>query len=126
MKRLEYKAIKDVDSGSKKSIVANKVGIPLNTLSTWLKNREKIEEAVTQNAVVGQRKRQRAGQFEDVEEALLCWFRDALKNNVPINGPLVCSKAQQFSERLQVELISKLHHRIHLTSTKTSQATLTD
>ena len=98
----KYKAIKNADSGIKKSAVANKLGIPLNTLSTWLKNREKIKEAVTQNTVVGQRKRQRVGQFEDMEEALLHWFRDTRKNNVPINGPLVCSKAQQFSEHLQV------------------------
>ena len=56
----KYKAIKYVDSGIKKLIVANKLGIPLNTLSTRLKNRKKIEEAVSHNAVVGQRKRQRA------------------------------------------------------------------
>ena len=70
----KYKAIKDVDNGIKKSVVANNLGIPLNTLSTWLKNRGKIEEAVYQNAVVGQRKRRRTGQFKDVEEALVHWF----------------------------------------------------
>ena len=99
----KYKAIKDVDSGIKKLIAANKLGIPLNTLSTWFKNREKIEEAVLQNAVVSQHKRQRVGQFKDVEESLLRWFRDARKNNVHISGPLVCFKAQLFPECLQVD-----------------------
>ena len=99
----KFKAIKDVDSGTKKSVVARNLGIPLYTLSTWLKNREKIEEAVRQNLISGQRKRMRTGTFGDIEEALMKWFRNARKNNLPFNGPLLLSKAKQLADRLEIE-----------------------
>ena len=99
----KFKAIKDVDSGTKKLVVARNLGIPLNTLSTWVKNREKIENAVCQNLISRQRKRRRTGTFEDIEEALLKWFRDARKNNLPINVSLLQSKAKQLADRLEIE-----------------------
>ena len=57
----KLKAIEDVDGGLKKSIVAQSHGIPLSTLSTWLKSRDKIETAVKDG--LGERKRRRNGQF---------------------------------------------------------------
>ena len=95
----KFKALKDVDSGIKKSVVAKDLGIPLSTLSTWLKNRDKIEAAVLKDGLSGGRKQRRNSRFEDVEEALL----DARKNNLPINGPLLTTKAKQLAERLDVD-----------------------
>ena len=99
----KFKALKDVGSGIKKSAVAHNLGIPLSTLSTWLKNHDKIEAAVLEDGLNEVRKRRRNSQFEDVEEALLNWFQDARKNNLPINGPLLTKKAEQLAEKLEVD-----------------------
>ena len=41
----KYNALKEVEHGKTKSQVTSKYGIPKNTLSTWLKNKDKIFEA---------------------------------------------------------------------------------
>ena len=41
----EYSTLKEVEDGKTKSQVAAKYGIPKSTLSTWLKNKDKIFEA---------------------------------------------------------------------------------
>ena len=41
----KYSALKEVEDGKTKSQVAAKDGITKNTLSTWLKNKDKIFEA---------------------------------------------------------------------------------
>jgi len=38
----KYAALKEVEGGSSKSQVAMKYGVPKNTLSTWIKNKERI------------------------------------------------------------------------------------
>ena len=40
-----YQALKEVEEGKSKLQVAAKYGIPKNTLSTWIKNKDKIFEA---------------------------------------------------------------------------------
>ena len=40
-----YKALKDLEKGLSNKYVAVKYGIPRNTVSTWLKNKEKIVNA---------------------------------------------------------------------------------
>lgn len=99
----KLKALKDVDKGEKKSTVAKNLGVPLSTLSTWIKNRDKIEATVLATGSSGQRKRQRNGRFEDVEQALLSWFREARRNSIPISGPIIAAKATHLAERLDVE-----------------------
>ena len=42
----KYSTLKEVEDGKTKSQVAAKYGIPKNTLSTWLKNKDKIFEAI--------------------------------------------------------------------------------
>ena len=42
----KYSALKEVEDGKRKLQVAAKYGIPKNTLSTWLKNKDKIFEAM--------------------------------------------------------------------------------
>ena len=44
----KYNALKEVEDGKTKSQVAAKYGIPKNTLSTWLKNKDKIFDATKQ------------------------------------------------------------------------------
>ena len=61
-------------------------------LSTWLNNRGIIEEAISQEVVISQCKRQRPGQFEDAEEALLHWFQ--LWKDTVLKSILKCYKPE--------------------------------
>ena len=40
----KYQALLEVESGGKKKDIAEKYGVPLNTLSTWIKNANKIKQ----------------------------------------------------------------------------------
>ena len=60
--------------------VADKYGIPRNTVSTWFKNKEKL---------CSKRKKLHAGEFEDVDKAVYLWFVAKRSQQVPIDGVLL-------------------------------------
>lgn len=91
-------AILAVDKGGKKSDIALRLGIPPNTLSTWIKNRDKIFS--TYDGTNPTRKRQRLSAYADVEEALLRWFMQARSNSVAVSGPVLIAQARKFADAL--------------------------
>jgi len=94
----KIEAILAVDKGEKKSAIALRLGIPPNTLSTWIKNRDKIFS--TYDITNPCRKRQRLSAYADVEEALLRWFQQARTNSVAISGPVLTAQARKFADAL--------------------------
>ena len=62
----KYCVLKEVEDGKTKSQVAAKYGIPKNTLSTWLKNKDKIFEA-TKKGSNSKRQRLRQGTFANLD-----------------------------------------------------------
>ena len=50
-------------------------------------------------------KRSRGAQHEDIDNALLDWFRKARSKNIPITGPMFQEKATKIAEVLEVPLI---------------------
>ncbi|GBP52817.1 Tigger transposable element-derived protein 4 [Eumeta japonica] len=38
--------------------------------------------------------------YEDLDQAILSWFHQQRQNNMPISGPLVKAKAENFAEEL--------------------------
>ena len=87
-----------IEKGEKKSVVAKRLGIPANTLSTWIKNKDKIMQTYDYNNP--ERKRQRLSAYTDVEHALLEWFKQARSKSVAVSGPLLTAQAQKFAEAL--------------------------
>ena len=77
----------------RKKDIAAKYGIPHNTLSTIVKNREKIE-SLTSSDLQLERKRQRKCGSADVDRALFIWIKQALKKNVK-KGKLMDRKSPQ-------------------------------
>jgi len=65
----KYEAIQAVAQGKKKVLVAKDLGIPSNTLSTWLKNKDKIVQAYESSTFGPATKRMRTADFPDVEKA---------------------------------------------------------
>ena len=99
----KFKALQAIDGGEKKSAVGKRLGVPANTVSTWLKNRKKIEAAVSRNEVGSTRKRKRESVFADVDESLWSWFKQARSHGINLNGPLLQEKARDFFERLKAD-----------------------
>ena len=80
----KYRAIMSVGDGRKKSEIAKELGIPANTLSTWLKNKEKIIDCYENSQFAPAAKKMRKANFSEVEEALDLWFREARAKNIPV------------------------------------------
>ncbi|UYV63584.1 TIGD4 [Cordylochernes scorpioides] len=75
----------------KKTDVAQKHNIPQSSLSTIIKNSEKIHQQAL-HAGESSRKRARGSTYAD--EALLQWFKQARSAALPVNGPLLSEKAK--------------------------------
>ena len=89
-----------VEKGEKKVSVAARFDVPANTLSTWIKNKDKIFS--TYDGSNPARKRQRSSNFADLEQALFQWFKQARTNAVAISGPILSMQAQKFADALGI------------------------
>uniref|UniRef100_A0A8C5U041 Tigger transposable element derived 4 n=1 Tax=Malurus cyaneus samueli TaxID=2593467 RepID=A0A8C5U041_9PASS len=92
--------ISAVESGKKKADIAAKYGIKRNSLSSIMKNKEKVLEAFETLRFDPKRKRLRTAFYADLEEALMKWYRVAECLNVPVNGPMLRLKANDFAQKL--------------------------
>ena len=90
----------EVDEGKiSKTDICKKHEIPKSTLSTYIKNRDKIENA----DCTPDRKRQRVVKNEDLEKALFTWFKQARAMPLPVVGPTLCSKEEEIAKSLGVD-----------------------
>ncbi|XP_041251671.1 tigger transposable element-derived protein 4 [Onychostruthus taczanowskii] len=92
--------ISAVESGKKKADIAAKYGIKRNSLSSIMKNKEKVLEAFETLRFDPKRKRLRTAFYADLEEALMKWYRIAQCLKVPVNGPMLRLKANDFAQKL--------------------------
>lgn len=77
-----------------------------STLSTVLRDRAKIESSLTSASFTPSRKKFRKSKLEDVEECLLQWFKSHRADSVPISGPMVMEKSNQFALELGVDFVA--------------------
>lgn len=88
----------EIEKGSKtKKQIAAEYGVPSNTLSTWLKNKESIKLNFLAGDIEPERKKARQAKFPEVESALLTWFKSARSQNTPVDGPVLQAKAREFA-----------------------------
>ena len=80
------KILAEVDKGRKKTDICTEFNIPKSTLSTYIKNRDKIEQATSSQP---DRKRQRVVKHEDLEKALFVWFQQARPMNIRVVSPIL-------------------------------------
>lgn len=96
--------LKEVDDKKlKRCKIAENYGVSEATVSMIVKNRNKIEEAMTKSECSGSAKRLRKSTFEDLDTALYEWFKQVRSNGVPVNGPIMFKKAEELAERLGLE-----------------------
>lgn len=96
----KYKLINEVKNGSKKKDVASKYGVPPNTVSTILKNKESIITAMEYGTASGSSKRLKKPTYENVDKAIIDWFQAARSQNLPLSGGLIKEKALEFAKQL--------------------------
>lgn len=99
----KLKIISAVQGGRKKKDVAQEYRISASTLSTFLKDKEKIQGQVAQHETDPSRKRICAATFQDVDATVYTWFADVRARKIPVSGPLLCEKAKQFAFALGVD-----------------------
>ncbi|GBL73537.1 Tigger transposable element-derived protein 4 [Araneus ventricosus] len=87
----------EVDKGVKKKDIVLKFGIPPNSLSTIIKNRDNVQNYDSSNF---SSKRLKTCVYENVDDAVLKWICTMRDKNVPISGPFISEKALQFAKAL--------------------------
>ena len=79
---------------------ADKFGVPKNTISTWIKNKEKFFQALEESAP--STKKLRGCQYEKVDKALFDWFVLQRSQNIPIDGSMIQEKGLFFAENMEI------------------------
>ncbi|KAG0411457.1 hypothetical protein HPB47_011412 [Ixodes persulcatus] len=82
-----------------KQEIAKKHAIPKRTLSTYIKNKRAIEDALAAE-VANERKRMRPAKYPDLKKALLLWIKDMRAQAIPLSGPVILAKAADFTQQL--------------------------
>jgi hypothetical protein len=97
----KYRALMLVEEGKmKKADIARKFEVPSNTLSTWIKSKDKIISAYEGTQFGPAVKKMRAAFYPNVEKALDLWFKDARSQKIPINGPILQAKAELLASQM--------------------------
>ncbi|XP_050064482.1 tigger transposable element-derived protein 4-like [Aphis gossypii] len=100
----KLKIIKEVEKGVKrKKDIAADFNIPANTLSSILKNKDKIVKNIEDSSCSPQRKKLKVSNFPQIEDAMLKWIHKARDHNLPVSGPLIQEKAKEFAQELGLE-----------------------
>lgn len=96
--------IAEVKKGVKsKKLIASEYGIAASTLSTFLKHENKILSHVVDLPKKNLRKRMKPPKHPQVNQCLIKWFKQQRDKNVPLSGPLVKAKAEEFAASLGIE-----------------------
>lgn len=94
--------IAQVKKGDKsKGQIAKEWGIPPSTLSTYIKNEKKIlQDCDSKKCKLS--KRLKSLKYPEVNKCVLKWFKQQRNKNIPISGPLIKAKAEEFAGTLKV------------------------
>lgn len=86
-----------------KTEICKEFGIANSTLSTIIKNRVNITSMFERSVFEPERKRMRTAKHEDLEKAVLIWFKQARSQNAPISGPLLLEKADELAKQMNIK-----------------------
>lgn len=77
---------------------AGLLGVSVSFLHQTLKKEEEIRASA--NEGTSHRIRERAGKDKLTEDALKRWFESVQARHAPVNGPVLCQKAEQIAAEL--------------------------
>ena len=88
--------IRQIEKGMTNKEASEKFGVPKNTISTLIKNKDKLFERLEQSS--SDAKKIQGCDYEQVDKAVFKWFSLQRSQNVPIDGPILKEKALQFAK----------------------------
>ena len=94
------KAIKLVESGKNSRKVAEDFGVRRTQIQETLKRKCEIMEDYENNLNPTSKRPKRESNFEQVNELILKWIKDANSRRISVSGPLVQQRALKFAEEL--------------------------
>lgn len=95
--------IREIESGVKQVDICKSRRLKKTTVSTILRNKNKILQS---GGVSKQRKRIRKPVQQNIDEALIQWFRYQRSINTTISGPILQAKAEEFAKLFNVSRFS--------------------
>ena len=98
----KYSALKEMEDKKTRLQVAAKYDIPKNNLSTWLKNKDKIFEAMKKGSN-SKYQRLSQGTFVILGQALFKWLLVIWSRDVALSAIVFKTKAIEFVEEMNVE-----------------------
>lgn len=97
----KIKIVNQVKRGVKrKKALASNFGIPASTLSTILKNNDKILKVTDEVPSLLRWQRFKESSFPETDQATVEWIKRTRDNNLSISGPLIRGKAVEFAKNL--------------------------
>lgn len=94
----KFKIIEELENGRSNSVVCKTHNLSTSTVSTIWKNRDKLRIAFEKNQ--SQVKKIRRCEKNDLDEALITWFKVKRSENIPINGPILKIQADKLADQL--------------------------
>lgn len=90
-----------IENGESNVALSKELALSHSTISTIWKNRNDIRDAFNENKL--NKKKLKPSQYEEIDRCLLAWFKDKRAQGVPINGPILQAKANDFGKLLNKE-----------------------
>ena len=75
--------------------------MPLNTISIWLKKADDYKKAYETQGFGSPNKRMKKANFEDADDALDAWMREAHACDIPFYGLILKAKGQELATELR-------------------------
>ena len=100
--REKCQSLKDMEKGESNKDVAAKYNVSKNTLSTCVKNKKKLFDALKKGTNV-KRQKLKSGNHELVDQAIFNWFLNMQSQNVPLSASMIQEKALIFAKELNTE-----------------------
>ena len=91
-------ALRDLENGISNKNVAEKYGVPKKTVSTWLKNKEKLFTALEKFS--NKRKKVREINYPDIDNVVFKWLLSQRGKIIPTDGTFIKEKAMKYAKEL--------------------------
>ena len=95
----KFRTLKDIEKGLSNKDASLKYGVPPNSISTWIKNKEKYLKALENNCS-SKKQKLRESNFEKLDNVVFRWFLSKRSQNIPIDGNLIKEKAIAYAKEL--------------------------
>ena len=95
-------ALKDLEKGESNKDLAAKCNVPKNTLSTWVRTKEKLFDALKKGTNV-KRQKLKSSNHELVDQAIFNCFLNMRSQNVPLSASMIQEKAVIFAKELSTK-----------------------